>query len=1260
MKLLTTKIATMILLIATMLTLSGCGGGGGTTADPTVEQVAISTISDYAANGGKAPDESVYTTAGVVGVDSNNVDKLNEAIKGLSTDKVDSTLEIQGIFDSLDLDTVAPVITIKGDNPITVIEGRRYTDAGASANDAVDGIVPTVRGGMININVKGTYTIIYTAKDSAGNIAEANRTAYVVANKRPVANAGKDISVFFGDKPDLNGTASYDANGDKLAYNWSIIVSPLYSEAVLTNPTSATPSLKPDLKGNYMVRLEVGDGYLSSTSDIVNITVKNHIPIAVAGDDKVVTSGDSVDLNGSASHDIDGDSLDYNWTLSAPSGSSATLSNTQIPNPIFEADKPGVYTLRLIVNDGTDDSVADTVTVKAKNRIPYADAGTDKTTINKVSVDLNASYSDDDDGDPLTYKWTVVSKPTGSTLTTMSGKCPTFTPDKKGTYVVSLVVNDGMDNSTNDANITITATNNTPVANAGTDENVSADTNVTLNGTGSSDIDGDSLDYNWSIVSKPSNSSSANIIHETNSTATLIPDVKGTYTIRLKVSDGTASSQDDVTIMVANATPVANAGADAIAYVNSTVHLDGSDSNDSDGDSLDYNWTITADANGSTILNDANTTSPYFDANTTGDYTISLVVYDGTIHSTASTVTITVKNNPPVAKAGEDNTTLNKVPVDLNGSGSYDVDGDPIQSYTWTVASKPLGSTTTISNGENTTFTPDKKGTYIISLVVNDGNTDSIEDNVTIIALNNIPVAIAGSDQNVSAHTIVDLNGTASTDIDDDNLTYAWSILSSPANSDVTTSNAVEQDNQTFTPDIKGVYVLGLVASDDENHSINDANTTIRVANAVPVAMASANHLSVYYGETVDLNGSASNDDDKDPLTYSWTLLTPAGSSSTLSDNNISNPTFMPDKEGNYTVQLIVNDGEADSNESNLTVEAKDFDYVVTYSGDYNDFNGSAIWDMELSKDGSTLYAAVKKDDETVNTGAQEGSTEEGLTILNLDTNATEHIDTGLAGDSVKLSSDGNTAYITSGDDDNLSIIDLSSSPKSVTGSIHIADYVHGIAVSENNTTLYLGAYTDGFATVALSGGSATLTNTTLLEENRTNPVALSSDESKLYIGENKNGLHIYNFHDSNYTTILTKNTDGTNNGKIVDFAISANEKRAYIAMGNAASAGANGVDIVSLVDKNVTVVITNGGDFSWTTQVKVTSDEKLVFVAARHGDNHKLFMINTNNSNSVSSMSAGSCTSPRSVEISPNGKKLYLGCSHGTISAFDLKKIPK
>ncbi len=81
-------------------------------------------------------------------------------------------------------DTTPPVITILGDNPTTlVVNTDTYTDAGATATDAVDGAVEVTSTSDVDTSVIGSYSVTYTATDKAGNSATATRTVEVLEYK---------------------------------------------------------------------------------------------------------------------------------------------------------------------------------------------------------------------------------------------------------------------------------------------------------------------------------------------------------------------------------------------------------------------------------------------------------------------------------------------------------------------------------------------------------------------------------------------------------------------------------------------------------------------------------------------------------------------------------------------------------------------------------------------------------------------------------------------------------------------------------------------------------------------------------------------------------------------------------------------------------------------------------------------------------------------------------------------------------------------
>ena len=574
------------------------------------------------------------------------------------------------------------------------------------------------------------------------------------------------------------------------------------------------------------------EGYL--TLSIVPATL-NHPPTANAGPDQTVLVGDTVTLNGSGSSDADGDPLTFSWSfVSRPSGSNATLSNPTAVGPTFQVDRPGSYTIQLIVNDGKVASTADTVVVSTQNSKPVANAGSDQTTFVGQTVTLDGSKSSDVDGNPLTFNWSFVSRPPGSiaTLQNPTSVNPTFVPDKFGDYVVQLIVNDGLLDSLADT-VNISTLNSAPIANAGANQSAFVGDQIVLDGSGSTDIDGNLLTFSWSFVSKPLGSNTT-LQNPTSVNPSFVIDQFGDYVIQLIVNDGTVNSKPaTVTVSTLNSPPVANAGPGQLVFVGDTVQLNGSASTDVDGNLLTFNWSLTSTPLGSAAnLSDPTAVNPTFIVDLPGTYIAQLVVNDGIVNSAPHTVAISTQNRPPVANAGPDQTVQLQATVQLDGSLSSDPDGDPF-SFSWSVLSTPTGSATILSdpNAINPSFVADLPGNYVAQLIVNDGNVNSPPDTVAISTENSIPIANAGPDQTVFVGAAIQLDGSQSYDPDGSSLFYFWSLTTQPQGSNAALSDPA-LTNPTFAADLAGTYVAQLIVGD--GLLVSPPDTAMITANAAP------------------------------------------------------------------------------------------------------------------------------------------------------------------------------------------------------------------------------------------------------------------------------------------------------------------------------------------------------------------------------------------------------------------------------------------
>ena len=108
--------------------------------------------------------------------------------------------ETPNIVGENSIDKVAPIITITGKNPLSITQYSTYRDAGATANDKIDGRVAVVVTGSVNSAKVGKYTIIYTATDKAGNKATAKRIVNVIA-KGTVADTMPPVITILGKNP---------------------------------------------------------------------------------------------------------------------------------------------------------------------------------------------------------------------------------------------------------------------------------------------------------------------------------------------------------------------------------------------------------------------------------------------------------------------------------------------------------------------------------------------------------------------------------------------------------------------------------------------------------------------------------------------------------------------------------------------------------------------------------------------------------------------------------------------------------------------------------------------------------------------------------------------------------------------------------------------------------------------------------------------------------------------------------------------------
>lgn len=325
------------------------------------------------------------------------------------------------------------------------------------------------------------------------------------------------------------------------------------------------------------------------------------------------------------------------------------------------------------------------------NEPPVADAGSEQFVEENTLVTLSGSGSDPD-GTIVGYRWVQTS---GMTVVLSGADTPnaSFTAPEVAFEVLfellvfQLTVTDD-DGASATATVLISVadsalTNESPTADAGLDQRVSENSQVTLSGSGT-DLDGMVTDYYWLQTS------GTHVLlfgADTRNPSFIAPDVDANEDLVFEltvVDDEFGFATDTVTITVLDTgshTPLtANAGPDQTVDENTLVTLSGADS---EGRITEYQWIQTSGA--SVLLFDAHTATPSFTApevDSDEDLVFQLTVIEKALVWDTDTVTITVRAAP--ASSG-----LREMVFQNPGPGqpTYVIAGDNAGLQYWTTPS---------------------------------------------------------------------------------------------------------------------------------------------------------------------------------------------------------------------------------------------------------------------------------------------------------------------------------------------------------------------------------------------------------------------------------------------------------------------------------------------------------------------------------------------------------------------------------------------
>jgi hypothetical protein len=592
-------------------------------------------------------------------------------------------------------------------------------------------------------------------------------------NFPPAAQAEFNEIVSQGTLVTLDGSSSFDPDGDSLTFQWSQISGPTVTlaNADTVNPSFIAPNVTA-VQGSVplVFQLIVNDGQVNSGPSMVTIIDTNvyEAPIANAGTNQTVNELARVGLDGTGSSSPGGLPLTFSWTQIL--GTHVTLAGANTATASFTAPQLNVggsntsitLTFQLTVSDGiTNSSSTVDVRVNNVNHAPIADAGPNLTVPSGVTVTLEGTNSVDIDRDPLSFAWVQTAGPSVE-LSGANTASPTYVAPVVGpsgaVLTFQLTVSDGFGGTSSDSvTNNVTYVNHPPVADAGTNQTDNEGDLATLSGT-ASDPDNNPLTIQWTEISGPAITLLGDTTLSPSFIAPQVTRFETNVVLELAVDDGFGgSATSDVSIHIANINhpPVAQAPGNMTVPEGTTVALigQGTDPDTEEQSLLVYNWVQTAGPSVSLTDDGANAsfTAPFLndggDTNASVTLTFALTVTDPNGASGTSSVNVVVANvdHAPTAVAGPNQAVNEASLVTLNGSASSDPDGDSL-TYSWVQLSGPavtLAGADTALPEFTAPFVNAAGATLVFQLMVNDGfgGTSSATTTVTVNNINDPPNA---------------------------------------------------------------------------------------------------------------------------------------------------------------------------------------------------------------------------------------------------------------------------------------------------------------------------------------------------------------------------------------------------------------------------------------------------------------------------------------------------------------------------------------
>ncbi len=576
---------------------------------------------------------------------------------------------------------------------------------------------------------------------SAGKLSRSSTVAVHVAT-RPLADAGRTLSVDPQAVVGLDGTGSLDRAGSGLSYSWRQDPGDP-TQVGLDDPTSPTPGFEaPVIPAMLHFLLTVDDGTARSAEDQVVVAVGTNTAVADAGREQVVSRMASVRLSGLASLNVPGGLGDgaLLWEQ-VGTGPAVDLQGADTPWPAFTAPRFATD-LRFRVTVGGTASTADEVQVHVRpneTNLPAPARSSGSVTLDSGNAPLSAAGTTDPDGDTLTYRWAQLTGIAAPPANPLARDTTAPIPQGSELRVYGVQANDGLQYGDPERLPVVNTTYaGGPVADAGPDQAASSGTPVTLDGTGSRLAAGDMgvLTFAWEQASgrdwfdvaaedggfDPTASRPAFTIPS--AVSSLTPT--RTISFRLVVRGGAQipSEPDLMTLTFAglpvNGIPeVTAAASETNPVAGQIVTLNGTE-DDRDGDDVTVRWSQTSGPV-AVLLPNNTVLAPQFTAPASGTLVFQIVGNDGFDDSLPAEVTIVVDAKPEAVPTIDPTSGDPGEAVTVDGSGSFDPEGETV-TYAW---EQTMGTSVTFDDTAESFLFLAPQGGVTFKLTVNDGRQDS-------------------------------------------------------------------------------------------------------------------------------------------------------------------------------------------------------------------------------------------------------------------------------------------------------------------------------------------------------------------------------------------------------------------------------------------------------------------------------------------------------------------------------------------------------